>query len=460
MAILVGLIIVVALGWAGVTSLRDAIAHGDSLIIPLALLAVPLWCVGAVLAAIVRAIVPQLRHGHDRARTLMPVVVAVVLGVGIYGLNRDIPVQRPDAAVTQAVGIACAGQGIPQAASVHTDGSEPNHIVVLDATGAEQGWTGKAALEWRPPTVDDTELVACVDREETHNRVDTCRYDHGSITTLYNARLDFRVVAARSGLELAHHTIVSAPGECPYSKVGGDDDRIEANVSWEQVAAHLASFVRDGTFVDPDQPGSNAAPTGATPAEPTTRPESSTSPAPTLPPAVELRQAVEAGSVAVTARGIGLERLELGLESRSEGAIRVVVNPATVFNPRSSSTQSMVVITKEVVTLEPGEEVTIGLDVACADMNRDTPDSSDGFRLDSGRPSGSLVKLFKVAGIADLDFRVKQFAIWTITDNPTRGGYVGLGYSGVGSGPSKAELQQIRDLFVEAGIDPDRYHAL
>lgn len=164
--------------------------------------------------------------------------------------------------------------------------------------------------------------------------------------------------------------------------------------------------------------------------------------------------------MAVTARGIGLERLELSLESRSEGAIRVVVNPATVFNPRSSSTQSMVVITKEVVTLEPGEEVTIELDVACADMNRDTPDSSDGFRLDSGRPSSSLVKLFKVAGFVDLDFRVKQFAIWTITDNPTRSGYVGLGYFGVGSGPSKAELKQIRDLFVEAGIDPDRYRAL
>jgi hypothetical protein len=221
--------------------------------------------------------------------------------------------------------------------------------------------------------------------------------------------------------------------------------------------------VRDGTFVDPDRLGSDAAPGDATPTEPTepTAPlESLPPPAPTPPPAVELRQAVEAGSVAITARGMNLEQLELGLESKSEEAIRVVVNPATVFNPGSSATQSMVVITKEVVTLEPGEKVTIELDVACADMRRDTPDSSDGFRLDAGRPSTSLVKLFKVAGFADLDFRIKQFAVWTITDNPTRSGYVGLGYFGVGSGPSNDELQQIRDLLVEAGVDPDRYRAL
>jgi hypothetical protein len=37
---------------------------------------------------------------------------------------------------------------------------------------------------------------------------------------------------------------------------------------------------------------------------------------------------------------------------------------------------------------------------------------------------------------------------------------VGLGYGGVGSGPSKDELAQIRELFVDAGIDPDTYRAL
>jgi hypothetical protein len=57
-------------------------------------------------------------------------------------------------------------------------------------------------------------------------------------------------------------------------------------------------------------------------------------------------------------------------------------------------------------------------------------------------------------------FRVQQFAIWTITDNPTRKGYVGLGTFVSGSGPSDAEMAKIKALFTAAGIDQKKYQAL
>jgi hypothetical protein len=70
------------------------------------------------------------------------------------------------------------------------------------------------------------------------------------------------------------------------------------------------------------------------------------------------------------------------------------------------------------------------------------------------------VALLKAPDFAGQTFRVRQFAIWTITDNPTRTGYVGLGSFGIGSGPRDEEIAVIRQLFVKAGLDPTAYLAL
>jgi hypothetical protein len=74
--------------------------------------------------------------------------------------------------------------------------------------------------------------------------------------------------------------------------------------------------------------------------------------------------------------------------------------------------------------------------------------------------SEDLKRLLSLPNFLERTFGVQQFAIWTITDNPTRGGYVGLGCFGVGSGPSDEEMQGIGALFEQAGIPTDRYQAL
>ena len=122
----------------------------------------------------------------------------------------------------------------------------------------------------------------------------------------------------------------------------------------------------------------------------------------------------------------------------------------------------MITLAAQVVTLTPLESRTLTLDVACASMHLDQPGSSDQFGLETAPSSSALSALLKVPDFSGQTFRVKQFAIWTITDNPPRDGFVRLGsiYTGMGSGPSDEEIAAIKQLFVKAGLDLSVYQAL
>jgi len=76
--------------------------------------------------------------------------------------------------------------------------------------------------------------------------------------------------------------------------------------------------------------------------------------------------------------------------------------------------------------------------------------------------SGDLVKLLYLPDFHEETSRVQQFAIWTITDNPERDGYMGIatGFQIFGTDPSDDEIDRIRVLFEKAGILTDKYKAL
>jgi hypothetical protein len=182
-------------------------------------------------------------------------------------------------------------------------------------------------------------------------------------------------------------------------------------------------------------------------------------PEPTPARAVELRKAVAAGEVSIAARGVGLEQLDLSITSKAREPLRVVVNPGTVFDARRAATQAMVVLAKAVVPVEPGATEEVSLDVACSEMHRDQPGADDTFRLVKRALPADLVRLLALDAFGEAAFRVRQFAVWTILDDPARDGFVQLGTFGVGSGPSSAEIAEIRRLFADAGIDPKDYRA-
>jgi len=68
----------------------------------------------------------------------------------------------------------------------------------------------------------------------------------------------------------------------------------------------------------------------------------------------------------------------------------------------------------------------LNIDAACASMELTAPSESDNLTLSIETPPEDLNKLLYLSDFRSETYRVQQFAIWTITDNPERDGYVGI----------------------------------
>ena len=191
----------------------------------------------------------------------------------------------------------------------------------------------------------------------------------------------------------------------------------------------------------------------------------------TRPPSTDDESALEVELVDAESRGLievnvyganSLEQVTLDIVSRSDDSLKVIILPGTIFEPRSESVQNMVVIREKVVAVEPGTMTeSIETAVACADMQRGVPSESDEFTPTINQASPDLIALLNLPDFGREPFHIQQFAIWTITDNPSPGGYAGIvyGFYNVVDGPSDADIERIRTLFEEAEISTGKYRA-
>jgi hypothetical protein len=180
---------------------------------------------------------------------------------------------------------------------------------------------------------------------------------------------------------------------------------------------------------------------------------------------VELIEAKRMGLIEVNATGTGsINRIQISLTSNSDDILEITILPGTIFTSPAAGIQSMVVVAQEMVkrvfphqTIEPFDVAA-----ACASMELDAPEASNSLTLSTEAPPEDLIKLLGLPDFYEEDFRVRQFAIWTITDNPERDGYMGIatGFAIFGTGPSDEEMEKIRALFIDAGIATDKYKAL
>lgn len=183
---------------------------------------------------------------------------------------------------------------------------------------------------------------------------------------------------------------------------------------------------------------------------------------PPLPVEIELIEATIEGVIEVTAFGAGsLESLNLFITSHSDDPLQVAILPGTVFESPLGSVQSMVVTVEGVVSVKPGEEVgPLSIDAASIDMELDVAGEDDSLVLSMSRARGALMKLLDLANFGNESLRLRQLAVWTITDNPARSEYAGISAFGIGSGPTDEEIDRIQSLFDEAGISPEDYWVL
>lgn len=176
---------------------------------------------------------------------------------------------------------------------------------------------------------------------------------------------------------------------------------------------------------------------------------------------LELAEAAARGLVQFTVSGNDLANIKLTLESRRDDPLVVVIPAGAIFMAESANLQNMMVRTEQRVRLTSSDrEVSLTIPVACVNMERQVPAASDRLRLSTAAAGGDLIKLVRLPDFQSQSFRIQQFAIWTITDNPARTEYVGISSFGVGSGPNDQEIQSIRSLFNQAGIESGKYRAL
>ena len=176
---------------------------------------------------------------------------------------------------------------------------------------------------------------------------------------------------------------------------------------------------------------------------------------------IDLAEAEEKGLVEADIVGRDLDWIDLVLESLTPDPLEVTIPIGTLFEAQSSGTQNMVVLEDSSVFLETeGSSEPVVLRVACANMELHIPDEEDQFTISREPVAADLLQLLNLPAFQEAGSFVKQFAIWTITDNPPRDGYRGLGYFGVGYPPDEDDLEAIRTLFEEAGITTENYQAL
>jgi len=378
---------------------------------------------------------------------LLGLVASIVLVGACVGTTAE---PTLDASIVAAVAPACAGQAVAGAGALITDGHALNHVVVLDATGQPFEWSDWTPQEWWPSSTADAELVACVG-QRADVQIEVCPY-YGSDITRYAAIWPVSAVEPSTGKSVAKFDITANPRTCQRQE-DASLTSLRGSVYEEDVQSYLAGLVEHGAFVRP-----SASPSSTLPTLPA---EESAAPSPAVR-VVNLSDALAAGSVVVSGTGGGLEKLGLDVTSKLDEVIELVVAAGTLFDPAAKGTQTMMVLWDEPIQLMPGETTSATLDVACVEMHQDQPTTDDTFTVSDAAPNPDLTLLLASPELADADGRVRQFAVWTITNDPKRKDYVPLGTSFdiFGSGPDDHEIAAIRALFDAAGIDTAKYRAL
>ncbi len=173
-----------------------------------------------------------------------------------------------------------------------------------------------------------------------------------------------------------------------------------------------------------------------------------------------LLEAVSGGLAVARAWGKGLERVELTLKSQVIYNLEVTIPAGMIFEAISSEVQNMLVRQGTLAVLPPGAEVTIEVQVACANMQKKEPGGGDEFKVSPALAGEDLLKLLALPEFQFVPIRLRQFAVWTITDNPGRDYYVGVSTArGISEGPSGDEFDQVKNLLEKAGIEPGKYNA-
>ena len=114
--------------------------------------------------------------------------------------------------IIDACSVSCRAEPVPQAAAFQ--GAGPHPVVLLGAEGQEHPWSNDLPAAWRPPTVNDVQLVTVVGPEQ-EIVIEVCPYTPPPNITRYRYQTDIRLVEASTGVTLVSTVLVGAdPRDC------------------------------------------------------------------------------------------------------------------------------------------------------------------------------------------------------------------------------------------------------
>jgi hypothetical protein len=153
----------------------------------------------------------------------------------------------PGTELIRALGPACIRRPVVGPAAFDSTGA--NHAVVLDSVGRQSNWTELAPLAWKPATLADAQLVACIGEEE-RALIETCQYTGGSPVRRYQADRKVRLMEAVSGDPVATFTVSDYPRACAASEVTSLTSLV-GEVTWTMVQERLSPIVDSGRIPPP-----------------------------------------------------------------------------------------------------------------------------------------------------------------------------------------------------------------
>jgi len=144
--------------------------------------------------------------------------------------------------ILAALGEACRGQGVAEAALYNPEGTFHPLVLLSDAGEPHDMTDDVSEKRLEPMALRFAEMVVCVG-EEQEVLVQKCKYLNGPPTLRFKYPIHVWAVEARTSVLVAESDFEETPRSCPLTKSSRLDDRIEAHVEFEDLVGWLAWLV-------------------------------------------------------------------------------------------------------------------------------------------------------------------------------------------------------------------------
>jgi hypothetical protein len=153
----------------------------------------------------------------------------------------EIAVKAREQAAIKAVSSVVSGKGVPEASPyIKSKGMHP--IIIIDTSGIVHAWNDEVPKEWRPKSINETQLVAVVTKGTKSLQV--CDYWTGPDVTRYQYYVKIDLREAKTGNIVKTNTLYgSTPIQCRQSEIYSLTSLYGTQVEFSQVKSWLQDYV-------------------------------------------------------------------------------------------------------------------------------------------------------------------------------------------------------------------------